>query len=325
MSTLNKIDIKKIKSKTEGIVQGLCLVLKSEVITTGKNPYLNMTVGDGEYEINAKQWNYIGSAPVVGSVLDIDAQINVYNKTVSLIIESYDVSDEDKSIFEKSAPYEINSILAEMNSYINSINDKDLIRFIAEINTHYAREISEVPGATNMHHNYRSGWAMHTLEVMRGAITLAQLRNEINPNLLNMDLMLAGSYLHDIGKLEGYMMNDGVAEMTHAGKFLDHICLGLMLLERFKLKLFGDSSPWWYIPLCHIIASHHGKREWGSPVVPCIPEALVIHRADNESADMEIFHRELEEMSTDWQAKKSFKFDTRLYSGIYNKNKQTVE
>ena len=113
----------------------------------------------------------------------------------------------------------------------------------------------------------------HTLSVTRNAVTLAKWYGA------NLDFVIAGALLHDIGKLETYSWNVGF-DMTQKGRMQQHIMLGALLIQRIlieqEIELDEDTSDQLY----HLIASHHGHYEWGSNPVPQTPEAVILHLAD---------------------------------------------
>ena len=142
----------------------------------------------------------------------------------------------------------------------------------------FRRRYEQCPGATFGHHALLGGLLKHTVEVAAIARTIAKTSGA------DIELVLAGVLLHDIGKLEAYRW-DGVFEQSERGRLLGHVVLGAMMLEH----RLGEEAP----PVCtdlerdillHLILSHHGRLEFGSPITPMTLEAEVLHWADNASA-----------------------------------------
>lgn len=142
----------------------------------------------------------------------------------------------------------------------------------------FRRRYEQCPGATFGHHALLGGLLKHTVEVAAIARTIAKTSGA------DIELVMAGVLLHDIGKLEAYTW-DGTFEQTERGRLLGHVVLGAMLLQ----GRLAETSP----PVCtelerdillHLILSHHGRLEFGSPVLPMTLEAEVLHWADNASA-----------------------------------------
>ncbi len=142
----------------------------------------------------------------------------------------------------------------------------------------FRQRYEQCPAAVFGHHAELGGLLKHTTEVAAIARTIARACGA------DVDLVVAGVLLHDIGKLEAYRWN-GPFETTHIGRLLGHIALGVLMLDR---RLDEESEP----PctdlernlLMHLILAHHGRLEWGAPVTPMTLEAEVLHWADNASA-----------------------------------------
>jgi 3'-5' exoribonuclease len=144
----------------------------------------------------------------------------------------------------------------------------------------FRRDYGSCPAAVRGHHAALGGLLKHTTEVAAIGRTLARVSGA------DGDLVLAGALLHDIGKLEAYRW-DRPFEFTDAGRLLGHVVLGALQFER---RLDEEPQP----PcteferelLLHLILSHHGQLEFGSPVVPMTLEAETLHWADNASAKL---------------------------------------
>jgi len=142
----------------------------------------------------------------------------------------------------------------------------------------FRRKYEQCPAAVFGHHAALGGLLKHTTEVAAIARTIARASGA------DVDLVLAGVLLHDIGKLEAYRW-DGMFEQTEVGRLLGHVVLGALMLDR---RLDEEEQPV-CTPLeqnllLHMVLSHHGRLEWGAPVTPMILEAEVVHWADNASA-----------------------------------------
>ena len=136
------------------------------------------------------------------------------------------------------------------------------------------------PGSTAGHHAKLGGLLLHTFEVAHFARTAAKTTRSANA-----DLVLAGALLHDIGKVESYEIGPGGFTYTPCGLIVGHIVLGVLMLER-RLAALGQKvcSDAQLLDLQHMILSHHGKPEYGSPVEPATVEAEILHWADEASA-----------------------------------------
>ena len=137
----------------------------------------------------------------------------------------------------------------------------------------------KTPGSTAGHHAKIGGLLMHVFEVTDIARRSAQTMQA------NVDLCTAGALLHDVGKVEAYTVGPGGFTYTPCGLLVGHVVLGVMMLER-RLAAIGEEvcTPGQLLDLQHMILSHHGALEFGSPVQPMTTEAEIVHWADEASA-----------------------------------------
>lgn len=166
--------------------------------------------------------------------------------------------------------------------FIGLIQDQTL-KCIVEglLFNHYRAQFLKWPAAVSVHHNYSGGLIQHTANVAKIAYTLADSYANIN-----MDLIIAGALLHDAGKMIEYTEDCKISE---AGTLCDHISYGKSLIEQYCMM--------YQIPidntiqhLIHIVLSHHGKKEWGSPKIPATQEAFIVHMADYIDTNMFIYY-----------------------------------
>lgn len=152
------------------------------------------------------------------------------------------------------------------------------------------------PASVSIHHGYLGGLVEHTLSVLNLAVTMAKQ----SPENLDMDLIIAGAILHDIGKIETYTWERGFIERSRRGRLIEHIVIGTLIVQGVAHTLnisFEEIEK-----LMHIIVSHHGKREWGSPIEPATKEAMIIHRADELDSKMALVDEAIaaHESTEDW-------------------------
>jgi 3'-5' exoribonuclease len=141
------------------------------------------------------------------------------------------------------------------------------------------------PAAKHYHHAYIHGLLEHSLTVAQAVSGMSAIFPGIS-----RDLALTGALLHDIGKLDTYMITDGHIGMTDAGRLHGEIALGYARI-RDEIALIDQFPPELSQALLHIILSHHGSLEHGSPVVPCTREAILVHMADNLGSKLGSFDR----------------------------------
>lgn len=166
------------------------------------------------------------------------------------------------------------------------------------------------PGGISVHHNYVGGLLEHTVNIM----IQAALTADRNPGLLDKDLLLTGAFLHDIGKTKEIYW-EIAKEYTTEGRLLGHIGIGLLMLKE-KLSGIKDFPQDISMLLKHMILSHHGELEYGSPVRPATPEALALHLIDNNDAKINHLYCHLGNSDPD---KQWSYFDKILNTEIYQK------
>ena len=185
---------------------------------------------------------------------------------------------------------------------------KLILETIAKIGDPRLRALSEIfvkdfgerfrrtAAARKYHHARRGGLVEHTAQMMRVANAIAPLYPQ-----LNIDLLLSGILFHDCGKLwENALPENGfVMGYDELGELVGHISIGIEVVNAIWRKLSAENSEWWKtmsppsedvrVHLLHLVASHHGEKELGSPVEPRTPEAMTLHYIDNLDARLEMF------------------------------------
>jgi 3'-5' exoribonuclease len=188
---------------------------------------------------------------------------------------------EDLADYLPQTAHDIKALWKTLGEAMRSVANPDLRRLLEAIldDTDLAARLRRSPAATSYHH----AWIGGLLEHVVGLIRLAEAILPLYP-ALNRDLLLAGILLHDIGKVEELSFGSGF-RYTDTGKLVGHLGLGIALLER-KAKEAGDIPGPLLDELRHLIASHHGQREWGAITEPATPEALALHHLDNLDAKL---------------------------------------
>jgi 3'-5' exoribonuclease len=274
-------------------VQGDFLVTsRSEKKTRTGDPFVTLTLGNSSGFIdtapfwsNNKAW---ADGAERGAVVEAVGHISLYPNGGSF-----------KRQLSISAPLRVvPSAQVDISAFLPSIGDctkywghvdkmrsemtSATLRRIVDL--FYADEdfrlrLERTPASVSGHHAKLGGLLQHIVEVASIARTTARTCRA------NLDLVTAGALLHDIGKLEAYAVSSGGFEYTPCGYLIGHVVLGSMMLERavaaVSPKLCSDMQE---VELQHIILSHHGSLEFGSPVQPMTLEAEVIHWADEASA-----------------------------------------
>ena len=169
------------------------------------------------------------------------------------------------------------------NPYLSELCD----RFVGQ-NGKYRKEFLIAPAAKSMHHGYPGGLLEHSLEVAEFCLADYELLKNYRYENLDINVMLAASLLHDLAKIQEYMIVDEfdgkpIYVFTETGKMIGHLCLSAMWVYSEIEKIQGFSHDM-QERLSHILLSHHGRVEWGAAILPKTKEAEFFHMADHRSA-----------------------------------------
>jgi 3'-5' exoribonuclease len=204
---------------------------------------------------------------------------------------------------------DIPQLKARLKERIDSVTEPNLSRLLHNVfDKEFMEEFSRCPASIMLHSNELGGLLYHTLNVADHCMLAWEHYKE-----MDRDLLLAGALLHDVGKVEAFKVTTNI-DQTEAGKFLGHLVLGMDLVKA-KIRELGDFPDELENKVLHIILSHHGRKDWGSPVEPAIPEALTVHYADDFDAKLDYMLIKRKEASTDDSWIWDSKFRRLLYVG----------
>lgn len=279
----------KIANLEIGAMCEITLVVKSAVSreTRAKKPYLVIEFFDGVDTISGNYWDWSsGNIPEANSILDVKAQVTEYLGKKQLNIKALrNNTTRHLSEFAPASEHDLSDIYKEAHELISDVKD-DMLRDLALSILEELRNLwLTVPGAVGVHHAYTGGTLVHSLSVAKIAKALADQIPEANA-----DLCVVGGMLHDIGKLFTYKMNGVNISMTDDGLLYDHIFMGAEFVGNFA-DAHIDADDYANMKklqlLRHIILSHHGSLEYGSPIYPMCIEAAIVHHADGIDATAE--------------------------------------
>ena len=264
--------------------EGFLLVRSAEqrAAASGKN-YLDMTLADRSGSINAKMWDGTVQPPVAGSIVKVRATGNEFNGRMQLRVEkirAVERRDEvDMSDLVPCAPEDGKAMLGEVVRAADHIADPDLRRITCHLLDRAGDKLLTFPAAKQMHHAERGGLLYHTLTMLRAARAMMSVYPRLNESLLT-----AGVIVHDLAKIDE-MDADAiglVSDYSVDGKLLGHIVRGVVNIQAACEKT--GASPAKALLLQHMVLSHHGIPDYGSPVSPRFPEAEVLHALDTLDA-----------------------------------------
>ncbi|HRY12994.1 MAG TPA: HD domain-containing protein [Syntrophomonadaceae bacterium] len=260
----------------------------------GKDMY-NIKLGDSTGDIDGVVWEncqIIGDFQE-GAVLGLLGDIGSFNGKIQVTVKRVKVLDEDPVPYLPGPAISQAKLRKGLIDYIDSIKDIYLHSLLKRIFTPEQMDsFCKSSAAKSIHHNYSGGLLEHTIEV----VDLCVRALDVFP-AMNRDLVVTGALLHDIGKILELDIKV-VPQYTVQGRLIGHITLGVEMVSREirELRAEGVGFPFeleWMLE--HMILSHHGNLEFGSPVVPMFPEALLLHAMDNLGAKMFIFTSKREE------------------------------
>lgn len=296
-------------------LKGNLIVQQAEKKQARNGSYAVLQLSNGTKSVQAKRWQYEGELPAIGLVMDIEATVDEYRGTKSLNIVRWSPGTLSADEFKDPRTVEARPNLSAIESLINDyVLDNATRRFCLALMQDRMAEMLTAPAATALHHNFEGGWALHTLETMRGALAIGTVMRQSNVPI-DLELLIVGAYLHDIGKLEHYEMQGAVPVKVNEAGFDEHLAGGAILLM-MEANNFGEVIPKLNL-IKHIILSHHGELEWGSSVKPCIPEAMIVHLADNASAKVTMMNDARNATDNDW-TDKVFGLGVKVYNDSYD-------
>ncbi len=309
----------------ESIDQVFLVRSMRELKTRADKPYLDIELSDRSGVIGAKLWDnvekYSGTfqtddyVKVKGQVTEYKGQLQI---TVSAVSQADSAGINEAEMLPHTAK-DTNELLNRLKEVLGTLTDAHLRKLVGLFleDSSFVAAFKRSPAATSFHHAYIGGLLEHTVLLLNLALRILPEYKE-----LNHDLLVAGIFLHDIGKTQEMSRVRGF-HFTDEGRLLGHVYIGAEMVESRAKGIVGFPQNL-LAALKHMILSHHGQLEWGSPVRPCMMEAIALHYLDNLDAKMNAFvtevqkTREPERRWTEW----SRMFERELYRGVIQKEKK---
>ncbi len=254
------------------------------------NDYLLLQLMDRSGQISGLRWNAgqsLYESFQKGDFLRVVGTTQLHNGVMQIIVQDFEAVPADKvngADFAKTSPEEIDDLLEELKQRLGSLSDPHLQR-IANCYLHdqlLIGKLRRAPAGIKTHHAYEGGLLRHVLDLLRIAEVVAPFYPQ-----LDRDILLVGIFLHDIGKIEELSF-EGDMTYSDPGQLLGHLVQGIVDLDRRVQKVTAETGE--PVPeqlvwrLQHMIASHHGQLEHGSPKVPMTLEAIVLAHLDEMDA-----------------------------------------
>ena len=302
--------------------EGFLLVRGAErKLDRNNRVYADMNLADRTGEINAKIWNWPEeeTIPESGSVIKVRGAVQEYNGRMQLKIERWRPAEEkdqvDMGSLVAAAPRSASEMRGEIEETLESFTNESLKKLTAEMLKMAGDRLNWFPAAQRMHHAERSGLLHHTTDMLR----LAKGVLEVYP-WLNRDLLLAGVIIHDLGKIDEMKSDESgnVTDYTRDGQLLGHLVRGVTNLNRAAEAAGVQGEP--VVLLEHMLLSHHGEPEYGSPRPPMFPEAEALHWIDMMDARLNTMKTAADKTPEGAFSEKIFSLDRRMYHPRYTED-----
>jgi 3'-5' exoribonuclease len=267
------------------------------------NLYLQVDLADRTGTINARQWN--AGEPVfrsfdVGDFLQVRGKVQLFQGAMQIILNQVERVQPEKvgldlGDFLPHTTQDIDELLKRLRGVLLKLANPHL-RALVEcflMDADFVRDLCRAPAGIKNHHAYLGGLLEHVVTLLDGAERLLPLY----PNL-DRDLLLMGVFLHDVGKVRE-LTYDRSFGYSDEGQLIGHLVIGVEILNEKVARvpdLTGEPFPKeLLLRLKHMIVSHHGTYEFGSPKLPMTPEAIALHYLDNFDAKVHSFTRDIRE------------------------------
>jgi len=284
----------------------------SKGVTSNGKPFLTLILRDATGEIEAKLWDATKEDEtffVPEQIIRLTGEINQFRGKAQLKILSVRLSQPTDNVyisdFVEKATVDKQVLTDKLTEAIFEMKNPTIQRIVRAFIKKYQEALLTYPAAAKNHHEYASGLAHHIVSML----AIARELHKLYPDL-NKDLLYAGIILHDLGKIKEL---SGVVTTSYTieGKLLGHIPMmveeiGVMAKE---LQLEGEEV----MILQHLVLSHHGKAEWGSPTPPLVKEAELLHLIDLLDAKMNMLNRALDKVKPGEFTERMFAMDNRSF------------
>lgn len=251
--------------------------------------YLALRLADRSGELDAKVWDNpeaVSQLFASGDVIKVRGTVERYNDKPQLIVgrlrrcEPHEYVPAD---FYPTSSRDPEEMFGELQSFVAMIRDQNVRELVESVvnDCCISERLRTAPAALKIHHAFRSGLLEHILSLCSLAVALTA-----HYPRLNLDWLIAGAVLHDLGKIDTLALNGVRFDYTARGQLLEHVTLGLEILERYVSRLVDFPTELKTI-LQHLIVSHHGDLDKGALRRPMLPEAFALSILDLLDARME--------------------------------------
>ncbi len=294
------------------------LLVRSSDQRTGSNGsrYLDINLTDRTGEINCKMWDGTVPPPPAGTVIKVRGLVQEYNGRQQLRIERLRTVQEgdmvDMARLVPCAPEKPEDMRREIDETIDRFQSEDLKKIVREMLRLAGDDLAWFPAAQRLHHAERSGLLHHTTGMLRTAEHIISAYP-----FLHGDLLRAGVILHDLSKIAEMKSDElgNVSDYTRDGLLIGHLVRGVAQLAQAAKNVGVEGEI--VVLLEHMIISHHGAADFGSPRQPMFPEAEALHWIDTLDARMNEMQGIMERVPEGAFSEKIWSLDRRMYHPRY--------
>lgn len=268
------------------------LLVKDKVLGVGKNgkSFLSLLVGDKSGHIDARVWDRVDEISELfqtGDIIKVKGQVQVYLNRKQIIVHKIEKTETDQynkaDFVIEDLAVDAHALYSELMVFVNEIRSQSIKNLILDClqDEEIKKLMLKAPAAKSIHHAKRGGLLEHI-------VSICKLMKMISThyNYLNEDLLIFGAIFHDLGKVWELEIQREQIQYSHRGRLLGHMNLCCELIDRKSQRLLGFPDDLRDI-LKHIVLSHHGKLEYGSPVRPYFMEAYVVASIDELDSKMD--------------------------------------
>ncbi len=289
-------------------------LLLSDVVrrkTRDGRPFVLCTLRDRSGQINGVYWDipdYVNDLLRPGMAVLVSGQINSYKNALQVNMTDVNVAENvEASELLPASQRPIEEMVVQLRTFVDGLSEpwKTLVSTLI-LDQEFLTKYANAPAARVMHHAYIGGLLEHTLSMA----TIADFLADLYP-FVDRDLLISGALLHDMGKTKEYAFDDEFG-FTEDGRMVGHIIRAIVTIELAAAELDFPEDK--LRDLVHLIASHHGTLEWGSPVTPKTIEAVLLHQVDLLDSRVQGFYDHLRNDSGEgpWTNKSSYMHGAEL-------------
>lgn len=261
-------------------------------VRTGRSggEFLFLSLQDASARVVAKMMSEVErfkSEFDAGEFVRVEGRGSLYNGQVQLVLSTIRRVNPDQDRQQGfreddcilSAPRPIDEMWEELQAHLRSVNNDHIRVLLNRLVADHEAQLRIWPAAQQIHHAYRGGFLEHIAKMLEVGRPIARAYGA------DEDLVIAGVVLHDIGKLQELAYEGGAGSYTRDGNLVGHIALGLMMVREAAHGISGFPVEL-RSQIEHLVASHHGTREYGSPVEPKTIEAFILASVDELDAKL---------------------------------------